>query len=359
MTHSPGTTLPHASALVLLLANCGPKETTLKDTACDPAAYCWDLDGDGHGDPAQQEWWCADPPERMSSTCDDCDDVASSVHPGAVETCNALDDDCDGETDEADAIDAPSWYPDADGDGQGAEGAVAVPACDPPRGHAPAVGDCDDTDPSIHEGAPEVCNGLDDDCDGLVDERGATDGVVLHPDSDGDGFGSSVEGDTFCSTLEGWISDGRDCDDTDASIHPGVDEVCGNERDDNCDGDASECSGPSGEWSLVVRSDAWFQGDVDYDRAGALVASAGDLDGDGRQDILVGSLGGDRDGPTGSVWVFPGPSLGVHPLSAALAVFALPDELRVESLSAVSTAGDTNGDGFDDFLIGFPSEDTL
>ncbi len=78
--------------------------------------------------------------------------------------------------------------------------------------------DCNDTDPSVHPGAAETCgNGVDEDCDGQVDEGCAC------ADADLDGFTSATCG-------------GTDCDDTNAAIHPGAAEVCGNGVDEDCDG---------------------------------------------------------------------------------------------------------------------------
>jgi subtilisin family serine protease len=98
----------------------------------------------------------------------DCDDLEPSVHPDADETCNERDDDCDGETDE-DAVDVQPWYADADGDGFG-DAAAETWACSPPSGHTDDATDCDDADGAISPGADEVCNDVDDDCDGEADE---------------------------------------------------------------------------------------------------------------------------------------------------------------------------------------------
>ena len=100
----------------------------------------------------------------------DASAVVCDVQPGAPtpETCNGVDDDCDGLTDEPDAVDAPTWYLDADGDGFG--GDQTVRACAMPAGYANANLDCNDADPAIKPTAREVCDTVDNNCDGHVDE---------------------------------------------------------------------------------------------------------------------------------------------------------------------------------------------
>jgi hypothetical protein len=91
----------------------------------------------------------------------DCDDTDASVHPGAIEECDGLDQDCDGEPDNG-AMD--TVYEDADGDGYGNDANEYV-GCEPPAGWVEDAGDCDDADSARNPGATELCNGLDDDCD--------------------------------------------------------------------------------------------------------------------------------------------------------------------------------------------------
>ena len=93
-----------------------------------------------------------------------------SVSPAAMERCNERDDDCDGFTDETDAIDAITWYVDFDGDGFGRSDETLV-GCSAPAYFADAAGDCDDDDELVYPGADEWCNDADDDCDGDIDEE--------------------------------------------------------------------------------------------------------------------------------------------------------------------------------------------
>lgn len=85
---------------------------------------------------------------------DDCDDDDASVFPGATETCDDIDQDCDGDIDDG-AIDATAWYADEDGDGHGTTTATAT-ACDPPAGTVASSDDCDDANAAAYPGAAEV-----------------------------------------------------------------------------------------------------------------------------------------------------------------------------------------------------------
>lgn len=85
------------------------------------------------------------------------------------ETCNGADDDCNGYVDDF-AIDSSTWYRDRDGDGFGSENEPRL-SCRIPQGYSSTQDDCDDSDPSVHPQAQEVCNGIDDNCDGRIDEH--------------------------------------------------------------------------------------------------------------------------------------------------------------------------------------------
>jgi hypothetical protein len=163
---------------------------------------------------------------------EDCNDADAAVFPGAEEVCDGFDNDCDGDRDEGVTLEA--WI-DLDGDGYGDE-ATPGEFCAIPGGWAANDDDCDDADDAINPDADETCDGVDEDCDGEID-NGATDLHDTWPDADGDGFGDAVgEVLSECTTGEGRVENGGDCDDADASVNPGATELC-DDIDQDCDGD--------------------------------------------------------------------------------------------------------------------------
>ena len=189
---------------------------------------------------------------------DDCDDSDGAVHPGALEVCNGVDDDCDGETDEG-ATDAQTFYVDADNDGYG-DPEAPIEACSALSGTVAIAGDCDDGVFEINPGRTETCNGVDDDCNELIDDDPA-DGTTWYADRDGDGFGDLDTPIEACTPPSDAVADAQDCDDTDEEVFPGAVERC-NEVDDDCDG----------------ATDGWsVPGDFDSIQAGIDGASSGEL----------------------------------------------------------------------------------
>jgi hypothetical protein len=173
---------------------------------------------------------------------DDCDDGHPAVNPAATEVCNMIDDDCDALVDDADpgVVGQPTWFQDADGDGYG-NPAVSQLACFQPPGYVADATDCDDGDAAINPGATEVCNHVDDDCDGLVDDAdpGVVGQATWYDDDDGDGFGDPGDSQEACFQPAGHVANDDDCDDGDGAVHPGAAEVC-NSIDDDCDGATDE-----------------------------------------------------------------------------------------------------------------------
>ncbi|MEZ4317636.1 MAG: MopE-related protein [Myxococcota bacterium] len=186
------------------------------DGAVDEGTALADDDGDG-----------------FSELDGDCDDGDAGVFPGQVEVPDdGIDQDCDGD-------DTVTCYVDGDDDGYGS--AVVVLAadgdCDDP-GEATVSGDCDDTDASRNPGATDVPDdGVDQDCSGADDASCFTDG-------DGDGWGTTavLAADGSCDAADGEATQGGDCLDTNASVHPGATEIPGDGIDQDCSGaDRAEC----------------------------------------------------------------------------------------------------------------------
>ena len=130
-----------------------------------------DADGDGHGDPAQPVTACELPSGHLPSA-DDCDDGDAEVYPGAMESCDEVDRNCDGDP-TAGAEDTVLLFPDDDGDGYGEqESRISWTACAPMEGWAANDLDCDDTDNDIHPDAEDIPDdGVDQDCDGADADR--------------------------------------------------------------------------------------------------------------------------------------------------------------------------------------------
>ncbi|MSQ02715.1 MAG: hypothetical protein EXR71_12630, partial [Myxococcales bacterium] len=203
---------------------------TDEDDASDATVWYADSDGDGYGDPAVADTAC-DAPADYVADATDCDDGRRLTHPGATEYCNTDDDDCDGVVDDS-AIDARTYWVDADGDGYG-DASVSLDACSTPAGYVRDDDDCDDTDAAINPGAAEICNLVDDDCDGSVDD-GAT-LTTWYEDADADGYGDASVSTADCDAPAGYVADDTDCDDADDSVNPGEADVC-DTLDNDCDG---------------------------------------------------------------------------------------------------------------------------
>ena len=205
--------------------------------ADDTLTWYTDADADGYGDAGSSTTACAQPSGAVADATD-CDDSDAAVNPAASEVCNGVDDDCDGTTDEADAVDALTWYTDADADGYG-DAASSSLACSQPSGSVADATDCDDSDAAVNPAASEACNGVDDDCDGTVDEADAVDALTWYRDADTDGYGDASTAQVACNQPSGYVSDSSDCDDTNSTIQPAATEVCDG-ADNDCDGTVDE-----------------------------------------------------------------------------------------------------------------------
>ena len=199
-----------------------------------------DADGYGSGDGVQV---CA-PPEGTVNVDGDCAPDDAAVNPGAVEVCDSgLDNNCDGLADDDDAGLDPStastFYADADLDSYGAAGDPII-ACEAPEGAVENASDCDDSDPLVNPVGDEVCDGADNNCDGLTDDADpaldVTTTTTFYIDGDSDGFGDDGNPVFACVLPTGSVTDNTDCDDLDSTVNPDGEEVCDG-IDNDCDED--------------------------------------------------------------------------------------------------------------------------
>ncbi len=340
----------------------------------------------------------------------DCDDSRDEVYPGAPERCDPSnrDEDCDGLADDADPdVLSPDrlWFPDADEDGHGEAGASPRAACDDPSRAGDRWSaddsDCNDRDAEVHPGAPEVCDGRDNDCDGGLDRcltvrpplvaSGRWSGGRLPRSRGQRECGAEVRGERrrLARSSLWCLRSGRR---RNAYLIPGPATGTGSPsgahailrgeqagdhagyslRGGDTDGDGRAdllvgawksgvaevdagavylVLGPiTGEMSLgLAEGRAW--GQAASDRAGETLAFS-DLDGDGLDDIIVGSVYNDGfSNNAGAVYILNGPLTSARSL-------AEPDARRVGeaandySASSIDAAGDINGDGIGDLLVG-------
>ncbi len=317
----------------------------------------------------------------------DCDDTDDTRNPDATEVWyDGIDEDCDGADD----------Y-DADGDGATSD--------------AHGGNDCNDTDPDTYSGAPEQLDGHDSDCDGTADHytiEGSYGGTYILGAEEDAGFGSAMtagdaDGDAYADLV---VAQARDtttsaggaglvhlfygsslgtsptsasaADETIATVGE-LDTVAGLALLGDTGGDGfaelvvgtpDHVPGEEPAWTGAVwifdsgsiatattlaDADVVVQGAVVDSAFGAAVVSAGDLDGDGVADLVVGAPGGGAGAVT--VWLGGGLSGGTFAETDADARWTSSTESTDELGAALSPAGDMDGDGRDDVLVGAPGWD--
>ncbi len=320
------------ASLLLALFACGstsdPQASDPDGTeSCSEQDWYFDFDGDGYG--AGQPASACDAPDGHVADGGDCNDNDAAIFPGAVEVCNAADDDCDGEVDVG-ATDVSTWYEDGDGDGFGVDDAT-VAACDPGDGWAEQAGDCDDDDDGVRPDAVEICgDGVDDDCDG-ADLSCPRSGEFLVEDADG-----RLTSDDVATYLGQELAEAGDPEDDGV---PGF-YVTANKE------------------ARVLYYNGWVVGDY-AEGASAVIESTAiesdfhgidgdhDLDGDGVEDLVLGSPW--VEGHAGRVHLFYGPITGHHTVEDADAVIANPTTTAFlgEELNVL----DVDGDGVVELLV--------
>jgi Putative metal-binding motif len=196
--------------------------------------YFRDADGDGFGNFFIPLDTCrSTPPDGFAANSLDCDDSNPGLSPLAAELCDGIDNNCDGRTDEN--LPLFTYFRDTDGDGFG-DFFITLDTCrsTPPDGFVANNLDCDDSEPGISPLAAELCDGIDNNCDGRTDENLPL--FTYFRDTDGDGFGDFFTPlDTCRSTPpDGFVTNSLDCDDSEPGISPLAAELCDG-IDNNCD----------------------------------------------------------------------------------------------------------------------------
>ncbi|NOY27372.1 MAG: hypothetical protein GXP62_16015 [Oligoflexia bacterium] len=384
--------------------------TADEKTAVDASVWYSDIDGDGYGLASLTTEACEEP-TAFSATPGDCDDTNFDVNPGVDELCSTIgvDDNCNDLVDEASAADAVTFYRDADGDGYGLS-TDTTSACAAPDGYVDNTGDCDDNCDVCWTGASEVCNDyLDNDCDGTGNDCaldpaiGLADiGISVVGESTGDWAGFALaSGDVnqdgqadllvgamyagsggYAALILGPITASTDLSSaafkatgaaTDDRAGRGVAlvDADGDGYDDvvvtaphvtnsaSSQGAAYVVYGPvSG--SLDLGSADWtLSGASSYDYLGRDAAALGDVDGDDVADFGVsGTLVDRASTDDGVLLVFASAGTGSTSAETAATAVLYGAASGDHFGSDMDAAGDLNGDGIDEVIVGAPRDDT-
>jgi len=255
------------------------------------------------------------------------------------------------------------------------EGTTDLPPVDDDADGYTTDVDCDDTDPDIHPDATEICNGIDDDCDSRVDDDDDSLSPVglrtVYTDADADGYGQDGTETTRCAADAGFAVEAGDCDDTQNSVNPGAEELCGTGLDEDCDGTFGTHCGVLHVYSPDEEEDDLNITELDFapiettaHTAKLLQVIAFDLDGDGVDDALVGDWSKDNatqpDGVIHALWgdadrgwhteLEDGEGIELPALEEALISSVGSMEASLIG-SRLTTLGDVTGDGMRDLVF--------
>ena len=327
---------------------------TVDDNALDATAWYGDADGDGYGVFTSATTACSQP-SGYADNYTDCNDSNAGINPGASEFCNGINDDCDGQTDEADSVDAVPYYQDSDGDSYG-NAAIYQSSCPNanPTGWVADSSDCDDTDSQTHPGAAEICNdGIDNNCSG---QTTPCTGTESNADTAITGGSYSRFGDAFgTADVDG---DGQ------------LDLVVGaNTANGSNEGEVYAFYGPiTGTTLSSANADITLTGPYES-KAGRQISAGQDINGDGLDDVLIGVQRYYVGGTASSNKNFGGAALLLGPFDPSatdlvstadviLAGESKNDYAGVTISMVGNVVGDPSIDNLPDILIGSDGNDS-
>jgi Leucine-rich repeat (LRR) protein len=205
-------------------------QSDVVSVTCKTCTTTWyrDADGDGWGNPNSTKVANEQPRGYVANDLD-CND--KNKVKGGPEVCDGIDNNCDGIID--DGLTETTFYSDFDGDGYGSEKRTITTCAAPPR-YVAVAGDRNDDNKNVYPGAPEICDGRDNNQNGEIDE--GFNKTTFYHDFDKDGYGRNEVTLQACAAPLNYVAVGGDCNDRDASIHPGAKGPPNDGIDNNCNG---------------------------------------------------------------------------------------------------------------------------